>query len=52
MPNASVSIKSVFKSLIFKTNGNQLHAAAWKSDKIRSMIAGLLKTTEGSNDEF
>jgi hypothetical protein len=47
MLNASVSIKSVFKLLIFKNNGNPLHAAAWKSDKICSLIAGLLKTTEG-----
>jgi hypothetical protein len=42
MPNASVSIKSVFNPIIFKNNGNPLHAAAWKSDKIRSMIAELL----------
>jgi hypothetical protein len=50
MPNAPVSIKSVFKPLIFKNNGNPLYAAAWKSDKIRSLLAGLLKTTESLND--
>jgi hypothetical protein len=52
MPNASVSIKSVFKPPIFKNIENPLHAAAWKSDKIRSLNAGLLKTTEGLNDEL
>jgi hypothetical protein len=51
MPNTPVSIKSVSKTLIFKNKGNLLHAAACKSDKNRGPIAGLLKTTEGSNDE-